>query len=49
MDRLDGVCHLRKDEDSLRNDTELHRMRVAEQTKWVQDMNEVGPTNVESG
>ena len=33
MDRLDGVCHLRKDEDSLRNDTKLHRTRVAEQTK----------------
>ena len=33
MDKLDGVCHLRKDEDSLRNDTELYRMQVAEQTK----------------
>ena len=46
MDRLDEVCHLRKNEDSLQNDTELHRMCVAEQTKWVQDMNEVGPKNV---
>ena len=33
IDRLDGVCHLRKDEDSLQNDTELYRMHVAEQTK----------------
>ena len=46
MDKLDGVCHLRKDEDSLRNDTESYRMQVAEQTKWGQDYDDVGPTNV---
>ena len=62
MDRLDGVCHLRKieergreprnedrfmkNEDSLQNDTKTHRMRVVEQSKWVQEMNEVGPRNV---
>jgi len=44
MDKLDGVRHLRKDEDSLRNDTESYRMQVAEQTKWGQDYDEVGPT-----
>merc|ERR1712086_788199 len=46
MDKLEGVCHLRKDEDSLRNDTELYRMQVAEQTKRGQDFDDVGPTNV---
>ena len=46
MDKLDGVCHLRKDEDSLRNNTELYRMQVAEQTKWGQDFDDVGPMNV---
>ena len=61
MDRLDGVCHLRKikergrkprnedrfmnNEDSLRNNTKTHRMRDVEQSKWVQEINEVGPGN----
>ena len=33
-------------EDSLQNDTKTHRMRVVEQSKWVQGMNKVGPRNV---
>ena len=32
--------------ETTQNYTELHRMCVAEQTKWVQDMDDVGPTNV---
>ena len=51
MDSLDGVSRVRKieehgrkpriDEDSLQNDTELHRMRVVEQFKRVQEMNKL--------
>ena len=37
---------LKNNGDSLRNDTKLHRMRVEEQTKRVQEMNEIGPRNV---
>ena len=33
-------------EDSLQNDTELHRMLVVEQSKRVQEMNKLGPRNV---
>ena len=33
-------------EDSLQNDTKIHRMHVVEQSKWVQEMNGVGPRNV---
>ena len=33
-------------ENSLQNDTKLHRMHVEEQTKRVQEMNKIGPKNV---
>ena len=49
MDRLDRVSNVRKidgRENSWRNDTELHRMRVVEQSKRVQEMDEIGPRNV---
>ena len=36
----------KNNEDSLRNDTKLHRMRVEEQMKRVQEMNNIGPRNV---
>ena len=56
MDRLDGVSHVRKieehgrkprnDENSLRNDTELHRICVVEQFKRVKKWDKIGPRNV---
>ena len=37
---------IKNNEDSLQNDTKLHKMRVVEQTKRVQEMNKIGPWNV---
>ena len=36
----------KNNEDSLQHNTKLHRMRVEEQAKRVQEMNEIGPRNV---
>ena len=49
IDRLDEVSNVRKigkRETSLRNDTGLHRTRVVEQSKRVQEIYEIGPRNV---
>ena len=37
-----------KNEDSLQNDTKLQGMRLEEQTKRAQEMNKVGPRNVDT-
>ena len=49
MDRLDGVSNVRKineRENSWQNDTKLHRMRAVDQSKRVQEMDEIGSRNV---